>query len=141
MKTSFQFILIIGLIAASFASCDVVDIAERNSIRIKFSNITSQDFEGFTIDGESLGRLNSGEESEYIEVDFGDNTFKDLILSASIGDEFYSKNLSIMMTLPGYLYCGVGLEDKLMLEKGGEFTIDVYIDKMSPNTLKTELNW
>ena len=141
MKTTFQFILIMSLITASFASCNVVDIAERNSISIKFRNITNQDFEGFTIDGESLGRLTSGEESEYIEVDFGDNTFKDLILSASINDEFYSKNLSIMMTLPEYLYCGVGLEDKLMLEKGGEFTLDVYIDKMNPNTLKTELNW
>jgi hypothetical protein len=46
-----------------------------------------------------------------------------------------------MMTLPGYLYCGVGLEDKLMMEQGGEFTIDVYVDKMNPSTLKTELNW
>ena len=141
MKTSFQYVLTIVFIAIGFASCDIVDVVDSNSISVRFRNVTDKDFKKFSFDEQSIGKLIAGEESEYIKVDFKDETYKEVTLSTSINDVLYNQNLSLMMTLPGYLYCGVGLEDKLMMEQGGEFTIDVYVDKMNPSTLKTELNW
>lgn len=141
MKTTFKLLSMLCFLAIGLTNCSVVDVIENNSINIRFKNVTNQNFEDFTFDGESLGTLNQGEMTEYVNINFGSDTFKETALFTAIENVVYSQNLSLMMTEPDMGYCGVGLEDKLMMEKGGEFTIEIYIDKTNPKTLKTDVIW
>lgn len=139
MKTNFKLLSIICLTAICLTNCSVIDVLDKDSVNIRFKNISSDNFEEFTFDNQSIGLLNTDEITEYITFDFRNETFANAEISALLENVTYSKDLSLMIIEPDLGYCGVGLEDKIMLEQNKNFTFEVYIDKENPNTLKVNV--
>ena len=60
-------------------------------------------------------------------------------LSAFIENTNYSNELSVMYIQENVGYCGVGLEQTLMLEEGQDYTLELSTNKDYPNTFIVHL--
>lgn len=131
MKTTFKLLSILCLLAISLTNCTIINTVDTN-IDIRFKNTSEQNIEALVAKNQSIGNLNSGEVSEYFNFNLDENST--MSLSAFIENTNYSNELSVMYIQENVGYCGVGLEQTLMLEEGQDYTLELSTNKDYPNT-------
>ncbi len=136
MKTTFKLLSILCLLAISLTNCTIINTVDTN-IDIRFKNTSEQNIEALVAKNQSIGNLNSGEVSEYFNFNLDENST--MSLSAFIENTNYSNELSVMYIQENVGYCGVGLEQTLMLEEGQDYTLELSTNKDYPNTFIVHL--
>ena len=136
MKTTFKLLSILCLLAISLTNCTIINTVDTN-IDIRFKNTSEQNIEALVAKNQSIGNLNSGEVSEYFNFNLDENST--MSLSAFIENTNYSNELSVMYIQENVGYCGVGLEQTLMLEEGQNYTLELSTNKDYPNTFIVHL--
>jgi len=136
MKTTFNLLSILCLLAISLTNCTIINTVDTN-IDIRFKNTSEQNIEALVAKNQSIGNLNSGEVSEYFNFNLDENST--MSLSAFIENTNYSNELSVMYIQENVGYCGVGLEQTLMLEEGQDYTLELSTNKDYPNTFIVHL--
>ncbi len=136
MKTTFKLLSILCLLAISLTNCTIINTVDTN-IDIRFKNTSEQNIEALVAKNQSIGNLNSGEVSEYFNFNLDENST--MSLSAFIENTNYSNELSVIYIQENVGYCGVGLEQTLMLEEGQDYTLELSTNKDYPNTFIVHL--
>jgi hypothetical protein len=136
MKTTFKLLSILCLLAISLTNCTIINTVDTN-IDIRFKNTSEQNIEALVAKNQSIGNLNAGEVSEYFNFNLDENST--MSLSAFIENTNYSNELSVMYIQENVGYCGVGLEQTLMLEEGQDYTLELSTNKDYPNTFIVHL--
>ena len=136
MKTTFKLLSIFCLLAISLTNCTIINTVDTN-IDIRFKNTSEQNIKALIAKNQSIGNLNSGEVSEYFNFNLDENST--MSLSAFIENTNYSNELSVMYIQENVGYCGVGLEQTLMLEEGQDYTLELSTNKDYPNTFIVHL--
>lgn len=136
MKTTFKLLSILYFLAIGLTNCSIIDTVD-TTVNIQFKNNTNQSVEELIVDNQSIGNIDADETTEYFSFKLNENSTVNL--SAIIENITYSNELFVMYIEEDMGYCGVGLEQTLMLEKRQDYTLELSTDRNYPNAFVVHL--